>query len=108
LLSSARTTPPWRTPALRVRGRQLLAPLRLPEPWQGTIKASLGLIDQLDHETTGCERELRRLGADQRPRRAGRWAGHCLLPAPASRRRPFLPIPMRPLSYALKAAALTR
>jgi hypothetical protein len=36
----------------------------LPEPWQGTIDASLRLIDELDREITGCERELRRLGAD--------------------------------------------
>jgi transposase len=47
-----------------VRGRQLLAKLGLPEPWQGTIEASLRLIDDLDREIAGCERELRRLGAD--------------------------------------------
>jgi transposase len=46
-----------------VRGRQLLARLGLPEPWQGTIEASLRLIDELDHEINDCERELRRLGA---------------------------------------------
>src|SRR5437667_2620544 len=49
-----------------VRGRQLLAQLGLPEPWQGTIAASLRLIDELDREITDCERELRRLGADHR------------------------------------------
>src|SRR6266508_2478136 len=49
-----------------VRGRQLLASFALPEPWQGTIEASLRLIDELDHEIGGCERELRRLGADHR------------------------------------------
>jgi transposase len=49
-----------------VRGRQLLARLGLPEPWQGTIEASLRLIDELDHEIGECERELRRLGADHR------------------------------------------
>jgi transposase len=48
------------------RGRQLLARLGLPEPWQGTIEASLRLIDELEREITGCERELRRLGADHR------------------------------------------
>src|SRR4051794_6888360 len=48
------------------RGRQLLAQLGLPEPWQGTIEASLRLIDELDREITDCERELRRLGADHR------------------------------------------
>jgi transposase len=49
-----------------VRGRQLLARLGLPEPWQATIDASLRLIDELDREITDCERELRRLGADHR------------------------------------------
>src|ERR687897_814941 len=49
-----------------VRGRQLLASLALPEPWQSTIEASLRLIDELDREIGGCERELRRLGADHR------------------------------------------
>jgi transposase len=49
-----------------VRGRQLLATLGLPEPWQGTIDASLRLIDELDREISECERELRRLGAGHR------------------------------------------
>src|SRR5215211_58022 len=49
-----------------VRGRRLLGRLRLPEPWQGTLEASLRLIDQLDREIGDCERELRRLGADHR------------------------------------------
>jgi transposase len=44
----------------------LLTRLGLPEPWQDTIDASLRLIDDLDREITGCERELRRLGADHR------------------------------------------
>jgi transposase len=49
-----------------MRGRQLLARLDLPEPWQATIEASLRLIDELDSEIAECERELRRLGADHR------------------------------------------
>jgi len=49
-----------------IRGRQLLARLQLPEPWQGTIDASLRLIDELDREIAACESELRRLGADHR------------------------------------------
>jgi transposase len=49
-----------------MRGRRLLTNLELPEPWQGTIEASLRLIDELDREITDCERELRRLGADHR------------------------------------------
>src|SRR4029450_1009028 len=49
-----------------LRGRQLLARLGLPDPWQGTIEASLRLIDELDREIADCERELHRLGADHR------------------------------------------
>jgi transposase len=48
------------------RGRQLLSGLGLPEPWQGTIDASLRLIDDVEREISDCERELRRLGADHR------------------------------------------
>jgi transposase len=49
-----------------VSGRQLLERVALPEPWAGTVKASLRLIDQLDREIDGCETELRRLGANHR------------------------------------------
>src|SRR3982751_88900 len=49
-----------------VRGRELLANLGLPEPWQGTIEASLRLIDELDRGIRECERERRRRGADHR------------------------------------------
>lgn len=45
-------------------GRALLERLALPEPWVGTVQASLRLIDELDQEITACEAELRRLGAD--------------------------------------------
>ena len=49
-----------------VRGRQLpLARSACPSR-QGTIEASLRLIDELDREITDGERELRRLGADHR------------------------------------------
>src|SRR5262245_16330705 len=61
------------------RGRQLLARLALPEPWQGTIEASLRLIDELDREIGDCERELRR------PAHAPR------LPPARERRRPSCP-----------------
>ena len=47
-----------------VAGRVLLERLALPEPWAGTVTASLRLIDELEAEITACERELRRLGAD--------------------------------------------
>jgi transposase len=47
-----------------VRGRALLERMALPEPWRGTVQASLRLIDAYERETAACERELRRLGAD--------------------------------------------
>jgi transposase len=47
-----------------VGGRQLLGRLGLPEPWAGTTTAAVTLIDDLDTQIDGCERELRRLGAD--------------------------------------------
>src|SRR5579862_1988305 len=46
------------------RGRRLLERLLLPEPWQGTLLASLRLIDDLEREISELEAELRRLGAD--------------------------------------------
>jgi transposase len=46
-----------------LRGRELLARLRLPEPWGSDVEASLRLIAELDREIEACERELRRLGA---------------------------------------------
>jgi transposase len=47
-------------------GRRLLARLQLPEPWAGTLAASLRLIDELEREIDALERELRRLGAEHR------------------------------------------
>jgi transposase len=47
-------------------GRRLLARLQLPQPWAGTLEASLRLIDELGREIESLERELRRLGADHR------------------------------------------
>jgi transposase len=49
-----------------VSGRALLERLALPEPWAATVTASLQLIDELDQQISGCEAELRRLGADHR------------------------------------------
>ncbi len=48
------------------RGRELLARLSLPEPWRSTTQASLALIDLLDAEVSGIERELRALGVQHR------------------------------------------
>jgi transposase len=45
-------------------GRRLLDQLALPEPWATTVAASLKLIDILEEQISGCESELRRLGAD--------------------------------------------
>jgi transposase len=44
------------------KGRELLERLELPDPWAGTVSASLELIEDLDAQITGCERELRALG----------------------------------------------
>jgi transposase len=49
-----------------VGGRQQLERLALPEPWAGTVAASLRLVDELTREIHQCERELARLGADHR------------------------------------------
>jgi transposase len=49
-----------------VSGRALLRRLALPQPWAGSVEASLRLIDMLDGEISELERELRRLGADHR------------------------------------------
>jgi transposase len=46
------------------RGRQLLEDLQLPEPWLGTLTASVRLIDDLERQIDECERQLRALGAD--------------------------------------------
>jgi transposase len=47
-------------------GRRFLARTQLPEPWRSTLVASLHLIDALEEQIDGLERELRRLGAEHR------------------------------------------
>jgi transposase len=47
-----------------VAGRELLEGLDIPEPWAGTVRATLRLLEDLDQEIHSCEAELRRLGAD--------------------------------------------
>ena len=47
-----------------VAGRQLLDELQVPEPWRGTIDASLELIDDLEAQIDQVNRELRATGAD--------------------------------------------
>jgi len=48
------------------RGRRLLERLDFPEPWRADVLAAVAMIDDLDREITGIERELRRLGAEHR------------------------------------------
>ncbi|HXG44982.1 MAG TPA: transposase [Gemmatimonadales bacterium] len=45
-------------------GRRLLERLEIPEPWAGTARTSLELIEDLDGRITACEAELRALGAN--------------------------------------------
>jgi transposase len=45
------------------QGRTLLARLDLPEPWAGTVEASLRLLDELEREIAAIERELGERGA---------------------------------------------
>ena len=49
-----------------VRGRELLERLEFPEPWRSNVLASVRMIDDLDDEIGGIEKELRELGADHR------------------------------------------
>jgi transposase len=46
------------------QGRVLLERLPLPEPWHGTLRASLLLIESLDEQIAAIDRELRVLGVD--------------------------------------------
>jgi transposase len=47
-------------------GRELLARLDFPDPWHSDLLAAVALIDDLDRQITGLERELRALGAEHR------------------------------------------
>jgi transposase len=47
-----------------VAGRELLDRLAIPQPWRGTVDASLRLIDDLDRQIDAINRELRASGAD--------------------------------------------
>ncbi len=48
------------------RGRELLGRLDFPEPWHGGVLAAVAMIDELDREIAGIDRELRALGAEHR------------------------------------------
>lgn len=47
-------------------GRELLARLEFPEPWRSDVIAAVALIDELNREIAGIERDLKQLGADHR------------------------------------------
>jgi transposase len=49
-----------------VAGRELLEQLDFPDPWRTDVLAALALIDDLDRQIAGIERELRALGAEHR------------------------------------------
>ncbi len=48
------------------QGRELLERLELPEPWRGGVLAAVAMIDDLDAQIAGIDRELKALGADHR------------------------------------------
>lgn len=45
-------------------GRELLGRLDFPEPWRSGVLAALAMIDDLERQITGIDRELKELGAD--------------------------------------------
>jgi transposase len=47
-------------------GRELLGRLQFPEPWRGGVLAAVEMIDDLDRQIAGIDRELRALGAGHR------------------------------------------
>ena len=47
-----------------VAGRQLLARMDVPEPWNSSLATSLTMVDELDERIDACARDLRTLGAD--------------------------------------------
>ena len=49
-----------------VAGRQLLDDLQVPQPWRGSVDASLELLDDLEAQIAQITRELRVGGADHR------------------------------------------
>jgi transposase len=45
-------------------GRELLGRLEVPEPWRAHVVTGVRMIDELNREIAGIERELRQMGAD--------------------------------------------
>jgi len=48
------------------QGRELLGRLQFPDPWRAGVLAAVAMIDDLDRQIAGLERELRALGAEHR------------------------------------------
>jgi transposase len=48
------------------QGRRLLERLEFPEPWRSDVLCAVALIDELEGQIDGIERDLKRLGADHR------------------------------------------
>ena len=48
------------------RGRELLGTLNVPEPWRSHVQTAVRMIDDLDREIVGIERELRTSGVGHR------------------------------------------
>jgi len=46
------------------KGRELLERLDFPDPWHSNVVAAISLIDDLDHQISEIERNLRRLGGE--------------------------------------------
>jgi transposase len=46
------------------QGRDVLARLEFPEPWRTGVLAAVAMIDDLDRQIAGIDRELRQLGAE--------------------------------------------
>lgn len=61
LIAFGRPCPP--SDLFGAQGRALLADLHVPEPWAGTLAATVALVDVLDAQIQECEAELRGLGA---------------------------------------------
>jgi transposase len=48
------------------RGREVLERLEFPEPWRSGVLAAVSMIDNLDHQITEIDRELKAAGVDHR------------------------------------------
>jgi transposase len=77
-------------------GRRLLERPAFPEPWRSDVVAAVALIDDLDRQIGGIERELRQLGAEHRLHDRRRDRRHRALPDPDQVGRLHRAVPPRP------------